>query len=238
MHDLSTYPGKELELFEKAVNWKKYFSSIIKPYVKTEVAEVGAGLGANTLLLYNNNVSKWTLFEPDISMVTLLQKKLAAGELPGTCTVINGPLPSAVVSPQYDTIIYIDVLEHIEEDKKEVDTATRLLKPGGHLIILSPAFPFLYSPFDKAIGHYRRYTKKTLQQLIPSALSRVKLKYLDSTGFLLSMMNRLFLKQKYPTQRQVDFWDQFAVPVSGITDRIVIYSFGKSILGIWKKNDE
>ncbi|MEO8405400.1 MAG: class I SAM-dependent methyltransferase [Chitinophagaceae bacterium] len=237
MHDLSIYPGEELVLFEKAVNWKRYFSSFIKPFIKGNVLEAGAGLGANTRLLYNDSVSGWLLLEPDTSMATALEKKLSANELPSVCTLVNGTVSQLAKQPAFDTIIYIDVLEHIESDKEELDVAVQLLKPGGHLVILSPAFPGLFSPFDKAIGHYRRYTKASLKNVIPASLSRVQIRYLDTSGFFLSLANRLFLQKKYPTQKQVNIWDSYCVPVSKITDWLLIYSFGKTILGTWKKNE-
>ena len=235
MHDHSAYPGQELELFERAVNWKKYFASYIKPYIGAEVAEVGAGLGANTVLLFNRIATKWMLLEPDSTMASLLTKKIADQELPAACEVVQGTLSSLKQNVLFDTIIYIDVLEHIEHDKKEIETAAQLLKPKGHLIILSPAFGFLYSSFDKAIGHYRRYKKQELENLIPVSLKKKSLRYLDSAGFLMSLTNRLVLKQKYPTQQQVNFWDRFGIPVSRVMDKILFFSFGKSILGIWEK---
>lgn len=235
MHDLSSYQGKELALFEKAANWKRYWSSFVLPHIGTRVAEVGAGLGANTQILYKDNAEQWLLVEPDNSMSELLEKKIMSNELPTRCRMIHGTLSSFGQTPQFDTIIYIDVLEHIGNDSAEVKTAADLLLPGGKLIILSPAFQSLFSLFDKAIGHYRRYTKRTLKQVIPPSLKAVTVRYLDSTGFLMSMTNRLFLKQKYPTQKQVNFWDRKGVPVSRITDRLLFFSFGKTILGVWEK---
>jgi hypothetical protein len=74
-----------------------------------------------------------------------------------------------------------------------------------------------------------------LKKLIPGSLAPVQLRYLDAAGYFISMMNRAVLKQKYPTQKQVNTWDKYIVPVSGIMDRIVFYSFGKTILGTWRK---
>ena len=222
-------------LFEKALKWKRYFSSFIKPYIQKDVVEAGAGIGANTLLLNDGSARSWTLLEPDTGMAAGLEKKLQQHELPANCKVVSGTLTQLKGFPA-DTIIYIDVLEHIEKDKEELEAAAELLKPGGHVIILSPAFQSLFSPFDKAIGHYRRYTKATLRKIIPGQLEEVQLRYLDSTGYFMSLMNRMLLKQKYPTQKQVNFWNNYAVPVSGITDRIVLYSFGKTILGTWRKS--
>ena len=113
--------------------------------------------------------------------------------------------------------------------------ASELLLNGGHLIVLAPACNFLFSPFDKAIGHYRRYSAQTLKPVMPGELKLLKLQYLDSGGFFASMANKLLLKQTYPTEKQIQTWDKFMIPVSKWTDKIFFHSFGKSILGIWRK---
>ena len=59
---------------------------------------------------------------------------------------------SSVAGQLFDAVLYIDVLEHIEDDKSELACAIRLIRPGGRLIVLAPAHQALYSPFDKAIG--------------------------------------------------------------------------------------
>jgi len=168
-------------------------------------------------------------------MAELLRNKISHNELPKNCKVIEGTISSFENKSQFDTILYIDVLEHIENDKAEIEMAASRLNPGGHLIILSPAFQSLYSKFDNAIGHYRRYTRKELISLIPGSLKLRSLRYLDSSGFFLSFTNRLLLKQKYPTENQVSFWDKLIVPMSRISDKVFNYSFGKSILGVWQK---
>ena len=236
MTESMKYSGQELKLFGKATNWKKYFSQLIQPFIHGKVLECGAGIGATTNMLNSGVCNQWILLEPDTEMAELLRKKISLNELPSNCKVIEGTISSFETKPQFDTILYIDVLEHIENDKLEMETAAACLNPGGHLIILSPAFQSLYSKFDNAIGHYRRYKRKELSTLIPGTLKLKSLRYLDSSGFFLSFTNRFLLKQKYPTEKQVRFWDKLVVPVSKISDRVFNYSFGKSILGIWQKN--
>lgn len=229
------YPGAELELFEAATNWKNYFAGHISSYLTGKVLEVGAGIGGTTLLLNKDEADYWLLLEPDETMQKLLQEKINSKLLPSNCHTVQGTLDSLDKKEKFDCIIYIDVLEHIENDAVELKKATDLLVQGGHLIILSPAFQFLFSPFDKAIGHYRRYNRKTLSAIRPASLTRKKMVYLDSVGFFASLLNKLLLRQSYPAKRQVQVWDQLMIPVSRITDRIFFYSFGKSILAVWKK---
>jgi hypothetical protein len=129
--------------------------------------------------------------------------------------------------------LYVDVLEHIEKDDQELLKAFALLKKNGKLIVLSPAHQSLYSPFDKKIGHFRRYNKEMLIKISPPNLVLKKMFYLDSLGLFLSLGNRLLLKAEDPTTRQITFWDKLIVPFSRITDRLSFFSFGKTIVAVW-----
>lgn len=233
MENAFTYVGDELVLFQHAKNWKSYFSKAIKPFIRGDVLEVGAGIGATTILLNDGRANSWLLLEPDKDLSRLLEEKNEAKQLPGNCKVQTGTIDDLQTS--FDTIIYIDVLEHILEDREELEKTVSRLKKGANLVVLSPAFQSLYNPFDKAIGHYRRYTKRSLQEISPAALELIKSKYFDSTGFFAAWMNKKLLRKKYPTQRQVLFWDRWMIPVSRVTDKLVFHSFGKSIIAIWKK---
>jgi 2-polyprenyl-3-methyl-5-hydroxy-6-metoxy-1,4-benzoquinol methylase len=234
MPELFTYQGNELELFKHAAHWKNYFSKQLMPYIKGDVLEAGAGIGATTLLLNDGKNPSWLMLEPDDEMSSLLEKKLNAKEFSANCRIKKGTIEN--VQSTFDTIIYIDVLEHIATDTEEMRKAAALLNDGGHIIVLSPAFQFLYSPFDKAIGHYRRYNRRMLRALTPTGLALISNRYYDSVGYFASIVNKLFLRQQYPTKKQVLFWDRWMVPVSKITDRLFFHAFGKSIIGIWQKN--
>jgi 2-polyprenyl-3-methyl-5-hydroxy-6-metoxy-1,4-benzoquinol methylase len=235
MSEAYTYPGEELALFEHAKNWKKYFAKNISQYIRGQVLEVGAGIGGTTRLLFNDSVEQWSLMEPDLPMQEQLKTKLLNGDLPVKCRLLEGTLDNLDSGSLFDCIIYIDVLEHIEHDTSELKKAASHLRKGGYIIVLSPAFQSLFSPFDKAIGHYRRYTKKSLKAVTPASLQVDRLFHLDSVGYFASLVNRMFLKQAYPTLKQVQFWDRWMIPVSKLIDKLFFNSFGKSIVGIWKK---
>src|SRR5262249_21436916 len=132
--------------------------------------------------------------------------------------VRTGTLASLDQTEIFNTILYIDVLEHIKDDSAELARAAEHLAPGGHLVVLSPAHSWLFSRFDQAIGHFRRYTAKALEALTPAKLRVVKSYYLDSVGLLASAANRLLLAQSLPTARQIHCWDNFMVPCSRILD--------------------
>ncbi len=139
---------------------------------------------------------------------------------------------------RFDTIVYIDVLEHIEDDRREILDALSHLDEGGHLAITVPALQWLYSPFDREIGHFRRYDRKNLQALVPDSLKCNKLQYLDSLGTLLLLGNKFLLKQKMPRASQIKTWDTLIVPLSRIADKLTGYHIGRSLLGIWQSGNE
>src|SRR5262249_50718587 len=151
------YVGTELDVFAIAVSWKKYVRDMLQPYIRGAVLEVGAGKGSFTIALSKIECTGWLFLEPDPTLPNEIRQRCAANQLPPNVNVVVGTeadLPQAQV---FNTILYLDVLEHISDDEAEVRRASRRLAIGGRLIILSPAFPLLYSSFDAAIGHFRRY---------------------------------------------------------------------------------
>jgi len=230
------YAGQELDLFVHARNWKRYWASQLCPFVRGDVLEVGAGIGSNTALIKTcaAGVRSWTALEPDPTLVNKLEQTLSADPATADCIVRTGITRSIDTSSRFDTLLYIDVLEHIEYDREEMETAANLLRPGGRIVVLSPAHQWLYTPFDEAIGHFRRYNKASLKACAPSGCKMVRLQYLDSVGLLASLGNH-FLQQKQPKLSQILFWDRYLVRASKVVDSLFLHSIGKSILAIWRK---
>ncbi|HEY7334898.1 MAG TPA: class I SAM-dependent methyltransferase [Bryobacteraceae bacterium] len=225
------YAGSELEIFAQAVRWKRYFARHIAPHIRGEVLEVGAGIGANDRIFAHLDFKRWTCLDPDRSLLDQLRDSLPDR---GRYEVVPGTLED-LRGRSFDAILYLDVLEHIEDDAAEMRRAAAGLKPGGSLIVLAPAHQWLFTPFDEAVGHFRRYTKRTLAAVAPPELHRKKLIYLDCAGLAASLANRLFLKSAMPTRAQIQTWDRAIVPVSRLLDPLLGYSAGKSVLGIWKR---
>lgn len=233
-----SYIGSELELFSEAWNWKAYYRGIIKNYIGSEVLEVGAGIGSTTKLLCKKNQKRWVCLEPDPNLADKILSLISSGSLPECCEQRVGTLLDISNQETFDTIIYIDVLEHIEDDQTEVEIAASRLKNGGNLVILAPAHQWLFTPFDETIGHYRRYNKKMLSTIIPKNLECIDLIYLDCVGLIASLSNRFILKSKMPSRKQIAFWDEIMIPVSRLIDPLIQFSIGKSVVGIWQKSSK
>lgn len=233
------YRGGELELFAEATHWKSYVARACAPFLRGHVLEVGAGLGASTrsLLCGTTRVREWTALEPDPEQCAVLAR--AAQEL-GTARGLpvrarRGLLADLADEPSFDAILYMDVLEHIADDRRELAGAARRLAAGGHIVVLAPAHEMLYSAFDEQVGHHRRYDKRSLRALEPAGLELVALQYLDSVGLLASLANRLLLRRALPTRRQIRLWDGLMIPASRVLDPLSFGLLGKSILAVWKR---
>jgi SAM-dependent methyltransferase len=227
------YIGKELELFLMADTWKRYFTSRLRPYLVGDLLEVGAGMGANACYFYRDDLNRYVSLEPDTRLCDVYRGWQAEGRIPARCELVQGTLETLAPNATFDSIVYIDVLEHIEDDHAEFQLAYARLRPGGYLSVLCPAHHFLFSQFDRVIGHFRRYNKRMFLRL--SDHKPLRIEYLDSIGMAASVANRLLLKQSYPKENQILFWDRCLVRMSRILDPLTFRRMGKSILGVWKK---
>jgi hypothetical protein len=171
--------------------------------------------------------------EPDPELTSQLTKSLGGAGQKRAYEIICGTL-NEVAGQRFDTIIYIDVLEHIEDDRGELQRAAEHLRPGGHVIVLSPAHQRLFSPFDAAIGHFRRYDRPMVRAISPTTLRLERMRYLDCVGVLLSAANMLLLRQSMPTKKQLLFWDHWIVPMSRVLDKLLRFSIGKTIIAVWR----
>jgi len=228
------YIGQELNLFSVAKNWKCYVKRTIGGYLVGDVLEIGAGIGSTTAAMHDGKAHSWVCLELDLSNATRL-KRLVVERSPYKAEVIAGSLDALAKRSSFDCVLYMDVLEHIQDDRAQIQAAAQLVRQGGHIVVLSPAHQWLFSEFDKSIGHLRRYNKQLLRSLMPSGWIQVKLAYLDSVGALLSLANALALRQAMPSPWQIALWDRFCIPLSTIIDSLLRQNCGKSILAVWRK---
>ncbi len=224
------YPGKELEIFDNATFFQKYIYFKIKRFLKNEILEVGAGIGSFTRN-YQERFTKVCLTDLDEKNYSTLKKKYADKS---NIQVNNKKIGE--IDGNFNTIIYLNVLEHIEKDQKEIEHALSKLNKNGHLIVLVPAHQKLYSKFDNAIGHCRRYEINFFKNTKFKDVQIVKLFYLDIVGYLLYFLNKLFFSEEvYPSKAKILLWDKIFAPITILLDFITCYKFGKNILCVYKK---
>jgi len=230
-----SYVGNELELFQHATRWKAYYARDLRPFIAGDVLEVGAGLGATSRFLCTGHQRSWTCLEPDPGLHRQLESSLDVNPLACPGRALLGTVASLPSEDRFDTILYVDVLEHIEDDRGELTGSAARLRPGGHVVVLAPAHQGLYSPFDKAVGHCRRYSKRSLLAAAPATLRPVAAYYLDAVGMAASLANRLLLRAFMPTYDQLMFWDRVLVPASRVIDPILAHRLGKSVVVVWTR---
>jgi glycosyltransferase involved in cell wall biosynthesis len=141
----------------------------IEPYVGKNVLEAGCGIGNLTELLLESERLIATDFDP--FYLEMIERRY--GHLENVRTVPMDLMKAEdylrLGDERIDTIICLNVLEHIDSDQAVLGHFYRLLEPGGHAIILVPQHPWLYSPTDRSLGHRRRYTALELQEKLAMA---------------------------------------------------------------------
>ena len=225
-----SYLNHVLEYFDLAQNYRNYQLSLIKKYIGTKILEVGPGRGEIIENFVNNKNKKIYLADIDKDLCKILEEKFNDKNV----KIINSDIKK--IDEKFETILYMDVIEHIDNDEEEVKNAINKLEQNGYLINIVPAFQFLYSSFDKDVGHYRRYNKNSFIKFAEkNNVKIVELKYFDSIGFLILCLSK-FLKIKGNTKTKfgIQLWN-FLMPISRLLDFIFFYSFGKSIVCVYKK---
>ena len=229
---MNNYPEVVTERFDGANFHINYCLKFMKKYLKGNVLEIGAGCGSFTRNYINEEIFSLTLTDTDDKNILILKNKYKNNpKIKITQQNINN------IEQKFDTIIYLHVLEHIKNDKNEINNATKKLNKNGVLIIMVPAHQKMYGNLDKAVGHFRRYEKDFFKQKF-EFLELISFKFLDSLGYFLYYLNKIFFKkEKFPSRFKIFIWDKLFTPLSFIADFILRYKFGKCILAIYKKSN-
>lgn len=225
------YYGEELEYFLSTHNWRSYVYKHLKSHLSGEVAEVGPGMGYfTTLLAKESQIKSLDLYEPDKHHCEFM-KDLGFIDR-DRVNLFEDKFKVSV--KKYDRIFLMDVLEHIEDDTEMLRMLNLSLKDNGRIILLVPAHMFLFSEFDKSIGHFRRYNREMFQRNCPAELRIETSIYLDSIGIAASFFAKVFKLQ--PSKNTLSFWDKVLVNISKVVDLIFFKHMGKSLLIVLSKD--
>lgn len=228
---LLKYDGWELSFFDDANVFRDYQFNFIKKYIYGKVCEVGPGNGV-ICDKYINQCREISLFEKSKKIYPYLKQKYKNNK---KVKVFNKYFKPS--KKKFDSILYLDVIEHIKYPKIEINNAINSLNKSGKLIITVPAYQHLFSQFDKDVGHYRRYTIKSFSKELKNIkYTSMNYLYIDTCGYFASLASKLFSKEDYKSnfKTKMMIWN-FLVYFSKILDFFTIYKFGKSLIVIIQK---
>jgi 2-polyprenyl-3-methyl-5-hydroxy-6-metoxy-1,4-benzoquinol methylase len=228
----------ELERLAEADRFFGWIADELVPHLGHRVLEVGAGIGTVSLkLLERRPGMQITALEPDPKLHEELIRRSKRHPEIQTLNVTSDELLRSEMHPTFDSVVYVNVLEHILDDRGELRTALRLLEPGGTLAIFVPALPRLYGSLDYKSGHHRRYTADSLRSVIADAgLDVVDVRYLDVLGIVPYFLMYKLLDVKTLGSVSSTGYDRVVVPLSRALQRLAPHPpVGKNLLAIARR---
>ena len=248
-------PDKKIDSYVHSMDWqdqsqlkginltryRKYQYDLISSHIGESILEIGSGDRSFTKLIELNhpNIKKFYSIEPSETLTKLYENKYIFSKV---FTFEVKDLFDLIPDKDdlFDTIIMIHVLEHVQFDEKAITHLAKMLKPGGKLLIEVPALPFLFSVHDQALGHYRRYEKKSLKSIINANRFIIrKMWYQDPIGvigsFLYFKVKKIKLKSEKGVQlvkNQGQFYDKYIIPFESFLEKYITFPFGLSLTAI------
>jgi len=223
----SAYSGREnLEAMRHARNYNRFLIDLIERHAPAGTT-LDFGAGAGTFAIPMSQAGhRVVCVEPDDE----LRRVLVEAGLEAFADIADIEPGSA------DYIYTLNVLEHIEDDRSMVELLSTRLKPGGVLLIYVPAFEVLYSAMDELVGHFRRYRRGALRDLVRRAgLVVERAAYVDSLGFVASLVYRAFGSSGTISAASVRAYDRLAFPLSRMGDFFCSALFGKNVVIVARK---
>jgi SAM-dependent methyltransferase len=234
------YAGRDLEAMSFARNYHRWILELFAPHLGRRLVEVGAGTGSFSEMLLESAPDSLTLIEPS-RMCLRLRERVEGWRTRSRVRVYNDTFAGVAArlgqEERPDSVIYVNVLEHIEDDEAELRLASDALAPGGRVFIFVPALRWLYGSFDRRVGHRRRYTRREIASKCERAgLSIVRAVYFDAAGVLPWWVKYRVLRSEKMEPAAVKFYDEFCVPVLSRAEALIPLPLGKNILLIAEKS--
>jgi len=229
-----------LEVIAKADRFNRWMYDQFKHQLKGEVLEIGSGIGNISKLVIEEGHSI-TLSDYNEEYCESLKKDFSQNKNVREIISIDLLHPGfenkySLYKNKFDSIFLLNVIEHIEDDGLAVKNCKYLLKTNGHLILLAPAYSWLYSSFDKQLGHYRRYSLKSLKGLLKKEnFSILTGSYFNFTGIGGWLLFGKILNQKMLSSGEMSAFNKI-VPIAKIIDKLLGKKTGLSIIVTGIKN--
>ena len=219
----------------RAENYFAWQSRLVTRELGRRVVEVGCGLGNFTGMLLDREAVIAVDSEPDC-IQRLTERYPDRNNLHAFACDAGSTAFFDLARFHPDCCVCLNALEHIEDDRQALHGMASILAPGGVVVLLVPAFPMLYGPIDSNLGHYRRYSRGSLNRLADSAGLRIrKAHYMNAAGFFGWWVNSHILRRTAQSERQIEIFDRYLVPLMSRLEGMVQPPFGQSLFAVLGK---
>lgn len=223
-----------LEVIANADHFNRWMYDQFKHQLKGEILEIGSGIGNISKLVIAEGHTI-TLSDYNLEYCEELEKNFARHKNVKDILSIDLLHPNfesafSLYKEKFDSIFLLNVIEHIKDDATAVNNCRYLLKKRGHLVLLAPAYSWLYSNFDKELGHFRRYSLQSLQELLlKNNFDILSGSYFNFAGIGGWLFFGKILNQKMLSKGEMNAFDKI-VPIAKVLDKIVGRKIGLSII--------
>jgi ubiquinone/menaquinone biosynthesis C-methylase UbiE len=225
-----------LESLGGAVRYRRWLAGLAAPYLGAHPVEIGSGNG-DYAQEWASGAATFTATEADEQRCEALAERFRGHPVVRTQRLWLGDGATSGESlgeqeGRHTAAVAFNVLEHIVDDVAAVRTMSRLVRPGGAVVLLVPAFPSAMSAFDTAIGHHRRYTRPTLRQTLREAHLNIEtIRYVNPVGLVGWYLTVKTLGLWPDDGWLVRLYDRVVVPVARAADRTQV-PFGQSVFAV------
>lgn len=231
-----------LEALSGADKFNEWMYQTIRPYAQGPVLEIGSGIG-NISQFFLRDGFEITLTDLRGEYCGLLEEKF--GDNPRLLgleqiDLIDPNFEQKYASQlgKYNTVYALNVVEHIEDDALAIENCYKLLQKNGNLIILVPAYNWLYNNFDKLLGHYRRYNRRKLSKLfVQNNFKIIHRQYFNMAAMAGWFWYGKVLGKKVLPKGPVSTYNRL-VPIFKFADKCVFNQIGNSVIVIGKKTED
>lgn len=230
MDNIDQYGESTLDAIAEAPAFNQWMFDTIHPFLKGKVFEFGSGIGNISRLAIHAGL-ELTVSDLRLNYLQHLQQELSLDASRAVQVDMVHPhfeTEYKHLVGQFDAVFALNVVEHIEDHTLAMSNAALLLKSGGKLVILVPAYQSLYNGFDKELGHYRRFTKKTLKAYIPKHLNILKISYFNAVGILGWFVSGSILQKKEIDKGSMRLYNRL-MPIIKFIDKIIFRQVGLSV---------
>lgn len=229
------YTVADQQRMEKARNYFQWQYRMVAPNLGKRVLEIGCGMGNFTRVLLDRECVVG--IDIDVGVLKAHRERfrdhshVAVHQMDST-----SPEFSTLARYRPDSVVCLNVLEHIEDHRGALANMHSVLQPGGRAVLLVPAFQSLFGPIDYKLGHYRRYSKAMLRGLAEETGFRVaRLRYTNVAGFFGWWFNARVLPRTEQSEGQIALFDSLVVPIQSAIEGWIEPPFGQSVFAVLEK---